>query len=86
MVFRLTFDRGRADLLGRLSRHRWRREFEGPCAGIAGTLVVDDERALLVGVRPALAAAAGTAAAWDTARFRRVSNRFVVASASLMML
>jgi SAM-dependent methyltransferase len=46
MAFRVTFARGRADLLGRLSRRRWRKEFERPCAGIPGTLLVDDERAL----------------------------------------
>jgi len=58
MPFRVTFPRGRPDLLGRLSRFRWRAEFEAPCAGISGTLVVDDERSLPVpGSGAALAAA-----------------------------
>jgi SAM-dependent methyltransferase len=58
MPFRVTFPRGRPDLLGRLSRLRWRAEFEEPCAGISGTLVVDDERALPIpGSGAALAAA-----------------------------
>jgi SAM-dependent methyltransferase len=59
MRFRLTFPRGRADLLGRLSRRRWRAEFEVPCARLSGTLVVDDESALPVpGSGVALAVAA----------------------------
>ena len=59
MAFRVTFARSRADLLGRLSRRRWRTEFERPCAGISGTLLVDDERALPVpGSGDALAEAA----------------------------
>ena len=59
MPFRVTFPRGRSDLLGRLSRLRWRAEFEEPCAGMSGTLVVDDERALPVpGSGAALASAA----------------------------
>ena len=59
MRFRVTFPRGRADLLGRLSRRRWRDEFDGPCSGLSGTLVVNDERALPVpGSGAALAASA----------------------------
>jgi len=59
MRFRVTFSRETADLLGRLSRRRWRTEFEIPCATLFGTLVVDDERALPVpGSGAALAASA----------------------------
>ena len=59
MPFRVIFPRGRPDLLGRISRLRWRAEFEEPCAGVSGTLVVEDERALPVpGSGSALAAAA----------------------------